>query len=315
MSSDIFGSLWCEKYRPQTLQDIILDTTTLTYFQNIQRTREIPHLLFIGRQGIGKTSLAKIIVKDMLGSDYRYINASDERGIDAVREKVISFAQTKSLDGRLKIVILDEFDGMGGTAQRALRNVMEEYSDNLRFVLTANYRNSIIQPILSRVQTFELNPPLNACAARIVDIIKKENVVVPPDQKSKLQELIQSCYPDIRSMINNLQKYTVNNTLQISDIKTETLFAEKILLMLKDRSKTGQIRKFIIENEIEFSSDYGILLKGLFEYCFQSIEDEDKKRDALLIIGKHLESHQQVMDQEINAFCCILQLSKILPVS
>ena len=124
----MFDNLWVEKYRPSTLDDVVMSSQNRNIFKKFQESREIPNLLFVGPAGIGKTSLAKIICKDMLECQYLYINASDENGIDVIRTKVTSFAMTKSFDGEIKCIILDETDGLSNDAQRALRNTMEELS-------------------------------------------------------------------------------------------------------------------------------------------------------------------------------------------
>ena len=140
----MFDSLWVEKYRPKTLGDIILSDDNLSIIEKYQTENEIPNLLFAGCQGVGKTTLAKILVNDVLECQYLYINASDENGIDTIRSKVTQFAQTRSLDGKIKVIILDECDGLSQDAQRALRNTMEEYAEITRFILTANYSHRII---------------------------------------------------------------------------------------------------------------------------------------------------------------------------
>lgn len=164
----IFDSLWVEKYRPSNLQEMVLDDKTRISFEEYKSTQMIPNLLFIGNAGIGKTSLAKVIAKDVIkDSQYLYINASDENGIDTIRVAVTNFAKTRSLTGALKIVILDEVDGLTMDAQRALRNTMEEYSSNTRFILTANYKHRVIQPLQSRSQSFDLTPPIKSCVSRV----------------------------------------------------------------------------------------------------------------------------------------------------
>jgi len=307
----MLNNLWVEKYRPQKLEDMVLDDATREFFEERFKEGICPHLLFISAPGSGKTTLAKIIV-NALGASYRYINASDERGIDTIRESVVGFSQTRSFDGGIKIVILDETDGLTADAQRALRNTMEEYSDNVRFILTANYRNRIIGPIQSRTQIFELVPPFNGCVQRVVDIIKEEGIKVSKEQKDRLVTLIKARYPDLRHIINSVQQYTINNELKVPEIIIETTFAKTVYNMICARKSVNEIRKYIIENEIDFNSDYLILLKSMFEYIFTLEIDEDIKRNSMLTIGQYMESHQHVMDFEINAFCCIIQLAKIL---
>jgi replication factor C small subunit len=123
-----FSNLWVEKWRPKTLSDFIISDKNKTIIDSFKDKKEIPNLLFTGTPGLGKTSLAKILVNDILDCQYLYINASDENGIDTIRNKVTGFAQTKSLDGKIKVIILDETDGLSIDAQRALRNTIEEFA-------------------------------------------------------------------------------------------------------------------------------------------------------------------------------------------
>ncbi len=300
-----------EKYRPQNLKDLVLSTETRGYFEKIIESGEIPHLLFCGPPGTGKTTLSKILVKE-LGRVYRYINASDERGIDAIRDKIIPFAQTKSIDGKLKIIILDETEGLTGDSQRALRNVMEEYSNNLRFIMTANYKNRIIAPLKSRAISFELMPPLKEVVNRIAYILTAEDIEVTKEQKPKLLNLIQQNYPDVRKIIGLVQKYTESNVLNIKDEVSNTSFAKDVLKQILKGNNLNSIREYIIQNEVDFNSDYHSLLKGLFEEVYKLDTDNSKKAQALVLIGDAMYKHQMVMDFEINAFCCIIQLQKAL---
>lgn len=311
MQKDIFDSLWVERYRPQCLSDLVLDSQTREYFTNAILKGEIPHLLLHGIQGTGKSSLSKILVKE-LNATYRYINASDERGIDSIREKIVPFAQTKSVDGCLKIVILDEMDSMSPDAMRALRNVMEEYSDNLRFIMTANYKNRIIAPLKSRTIAFELMPPLKEVVSRIAYIITNENVIVSDSQKILLRNLITTNYPDIRKIIGLIQKYVKNGELCITQDVSVGSFAKDVIKQLRGQKNITEIREYIIHNETDFNSDYLILLKGLFEEIYNSDLSPVKKAESLVLIGDAMYKHQFVMDYEINAFCCIIQLQKVL---
>ena len=307
MNCDLFNMLWVEKYRPLKLCDLVLSLDTRAYFENLIKSKEIPHLLFCGPAGTGKTSLAKILVNE-LDVVYRYINASDERTLDSVREKIVPFAQTKSFDGNLKIIILDEIDGFTPDAQRALRNVMEEYSNNLRFIMTANYKNRVITPLRSRTIAFELMPPLKEVMARIVYIITNENIVVDEEQKPSLKELIESNYPDVRRIIGLVQKYTKDGKLNITKDINASLFAKDVLKQIRTQKNMTDVREYIIQNETDFNSDYLTLLKGLFEEVYASDIEDSKKASTLVLIGEAMYKHQFVMDPEINAYCCILQL-------
>lgn len=296
-----------ERYRPTNLNDLVLDDETRAYFQKIKKTDDLPHLLFIGPPGTGKTSLAKVLV-NQLGAAYRYINASDERGIDTIREKVAGFALTKSMMGEVKIIILDESDGLTGDAQRSLRNLMEEHVENVRFILTANYRNRVSEPITSRTQVFELVPPLDDCFNRVVSVLKQECIKVPAGQRDLLKDLIKRGYPDMRRILNDIERFTDEGELNITRYVESLAFPTKVFDMIENNVSANNIRKFVIENEVEFGSDYHSLLKGLFEHIFTAVQDESKRRNCMLIVGKYMEAHQHVMDFEINAFCCVIQL-------
>lgn len=305
-----FQNLLVEKYRPQSLKDIVLSAEDREYFDSLATKQEIPHLLFAGVQGSGKTSLAKIIVKEILDCQYLYINASDENGIDAIRGKISGFAKTKSLDGKIKVILLDEADQISLEGMKALRNVMEEYASNTRFILTCNYLFKIIPPIQSRCQIINLIPPIEGVVQRIVDILKKENVKISAEQKPLLLEHIRKNLPDIRRIINDIQKYSITGELKIKN-ELDTEFAETILKCLKQKKPLNELRKFVIENEKLFSSDYRSLLKQLFETIFNQEIDQESKTEMLLVVSKGMELDAFVIDKEINAFTTLINLYKL----
>jgi len=297
------SDIWCEKYRPSTLDEIVLDKSTKNYFNKVQQDKNIPNVLFVGKPGIGKTSLAKIIVKDILKCQYLYINASDENGIDTIRTKVLNFAQTKSLFGQIKVIILDECDGLSIDAQKALRNSIEEYHDLTRFILTANYKHKIIPALQSRCQIFDITYDKNEYLTKLISIVKAEEIKI---NKENFTNIVNSCYPDFRKGINTLQKYYLSdgeNTT--STITTEFLSG---LIDLLSQKKYFLIRKTIIENESSFNSDYDELFRHLFNYMYANPMAEEKKRDCLITISKYFYQNSQCIDQEINFYSCILDL-------
>jgi len=318
--SDIFNNLWVEKYRPIKLEDMVLSDSVREYFVDAKRKQEIPNLMFSGQPGSGKSTLAKIIVKDILDCQYLYINASEESGVDTIRSKVITFAQTKSIDGKLKVVVLDEADGVssvtGGSgrtsAQQALRNVMEEYTSNVRFILTCNYPYKIIPALHSRCQEFDLIPPFDACVQRCVNILKTENVKVDETNKKLLFDLIKAKYPDLRKTINTIQKNVINGELKITNVGCNLEFAEEVFNSIQIKKNINDIREHTIQNEVQFSNDYHQLLKDLFEVVYKKPIDFNKKRLILLCISNAMYTHQLVMDAEINYFACILQITELM---
>ena len=305
----IFDSLWVEKYRPATLDEMILSKDIRERFDEFKVAQQIPNILFIGNAGIGKTSLAKVIAKDIItDSQYLYINASDENGIDTIRISVTNFAKTRSIQGSLKIVILDEVDGLTIDAQRALRNTMEEYSSNTRFILTANYNHRVIVPLQSRSQSFDLTPPINGCVSRVVHILKQENIKIDDNQKKLISQLIKSFYPDLRKTINELQKCCIGGILNINTYKKHSDFISKIFTAIDVDSLSA--RKIVIENEQLFNNDYANLLKQMFDYIIESRPSTDKNKEQLLIISEHLYRSALVLDQEINFYSCCIALEK-----
>ena len=309
-NTDLFGSIWIEKYRPKTFNDIVLSKEDKAFFQSLLHKQEIPHLLFAGTPGVGKSSLAKIIVYDILGApDCLYINASDENSIDTVRFKLTGFARTKSFDGRTKIVILDEVDGMGMEAMKCLRNLIEEYAGTTRFILTCNYLFKIIPALQSRTQIFNLIPPIEGVVQRVKEILQKENITIEPDQKPLLLEHIRKNLPDVRRIINDVQKFSINGSLQIKN-EVSTEFVKQIFDKIKNKYDLTKLRKEIIENEKNFSNDYRNFQKQLFEVIFSSDLNYELKTNCLITISDSMYSDAIVVDKEINCFACLINLSR-----
>ena len=304
----MFDSLWIEKYRPKTFGDIILSDENTSIVEKYKADNEIPNLLFAGCQGVGKTTLAKVLVNDVLDCQYLYINASDENGIDTIRSKVTQFAQTRSLDGKVKVIILDECDGLSQEAQRALRNTMEEYAEITRFILTANYGHRIIPALQSRCQSLDLTPPLEACQDRVKHILSEEKVSVTDEQWVVLKKFIKNTYPDFRKIINEVQKYCRDNTLKIKSTDNCETFAKNIIELI-DKGAVLKLRKHIIENEDKFNGDYPALLRSLFDALDKVKMPEEKKKMRLVIIAEALYRSAFVADQEINCYSCLIQLS------
>ena len=304
-----YNTLWVEKYRPKNLDDIILDGDIKEHFKTI--TEDVPSILFYGPPGIGKSSLAKILVNDILKCQYLYINASDENGIDTIRNKVITFAQTRSIDSKKKIVLLEEADGLTGESLRILRNVMEEYCDTTRFILTANNLNKIMEPIRSRCILFKIQPTLRGCADRCIEILKKENIQFDISSiKKNLTNFLNDRYPDLRRIINDLQKFSVTGTLVFPEQYEISNISSYIIEGLASKNLSSlEIRKKIIESEKDFNGDYQELMKNIFEYTYKSDDLTDKvKRSLLIDLGEYMYRDNFVLDHEINFFCCILAL-------
>ncbi len=302
-----FDKIWVEKYRPHKLDDLILDDKSLRVVKQFEG--EIPNLLFVGSPGTGKTTLARIIVNDILGCNFLYINASDESGIDVIRHNITNFAQTKSFDGGIKVVILDEADGLTPQAQAALRNTMETYAKYCRFILTANYRHKIIPALQSRCQSLDLKPVVDQAAKRCFNILRLENVKVSEEQKKKFVILVKKHFPDLRKTINEIQKSIVDGELCIDSSGSDSELLKAVTEGLKEDSI--KVRKYLIENEDRFQGDYDTLLANLLDYLYEQPIDEFKKKQMIVEIAEALYRSAFVIDKEIGAFACLVKLEQI----
>ena len=303
-----FDKIWVEKYRPHKLDDLILDDKSLRVVKQFED--EIPNLLFVGSPGTGKTTLARIIVNDILGCNFLYINASDESGIDVIRHNITNFAQTKSFDGGIKVVILDEADGLTPQAQAALRNTMETYAKYCRFILTANYKHKIIPALQSRCQSLDLKPVVDQAAKRCFNILRLENVKVSEEQKKKFVILVKKHFPDLRKTINEIQKSIVDGELCIDSNASDNELLAKIMQGV--RTNSLGLRKYLIENEDRFQGDYDTLLANFLDFLYEQDLPDMKKKEMIVIIADHLYKSAFVVDKEINAFACLVSLEKAI---
>jgi len=228
-----------------------------------------------------------------------------------VRVYDLSVDETHNFFVGRKQVLTSNCDGMTFDAQKILRSVMEEYASTCRFILTANYSHKIIPAIQSRCQIVNLNPPVDKITSRIVEILKKEKITIPPEQKPLLLNHIQKYVPDLRRIINDIQKFSSTGTLNIkTDVALE--FVEKIFKKLCNKPSLVDIRKEIVENERAFSNDYHSFLKQMFEVVFESDLPSDKKTEAMLVISKGMEQQAFLIDKEIGAFSALITLSKVV---
>jgi len=248
MSLELKNIAWQEKYRPNKLANIVSNNKykILNYLKN---EKSIPNFLFSSRvPGTGKTTMAKIIIKE-LKCDYLILNSSDDRKIETVREKIKNFIITKSTNGLKKCVFLDEADGMIKIAQEALRNMMETYSSNCFFILTCNYIDKIIEPLRSRCIIFEFTKPDKKEIYNYLENICK-NEKLEFDEEG-LNTIIELEYPSIRNMVNQLQDiFTQDKKILKQNVKHQNDEFNNIWQLIKNLKFT-QSRKYILENNID----------------------------------------------------------------
>ena len=292
-----------EKYRPDTLEGYICQDDIKTKFEEFIKQQDIPHLLFAGKPGAGKTTIAKILVKN-INCDYLYINATDERSIDVMRDKVGAFAAAGSFKP-LKIVILDEATHILQASQVILLNMMETYSLTTRFILTGNYPERLIEPLRSRCQEFDLQPPSKKVVAQhIVNILDKENIEHTIED---VATIVKKFYPDFRKIINNCQKYTVDNVLKLdTSIEASDNYKEQVVDELKKPSnKSFNIIRQIIANAE--TDDY----ESLYAFLYEKLSDYAKGNEGVIVcyLEEYMYHATFRLDKEINVMACI---SKIL---
>ena len=303
--------LWVEKYRPRAIRDCILTADLKETFLNFLKQKEIPNLLLSGTAGTGKTTVARALCEE-LGADYIIINGSDEgRHIDTLRNKIKNFASTVSLteDSNHKVVIVDEADYMNAdSVQPALRNFIETFYNNCRFIFTCNYKNKIIPALHSRCTVIDFKiangqkvKTATAFMLRLIKLLEEEKIGY---DKKVLAELVQKFYPDFRRTINELQRYSVRGKIDsgilfsLSEANNKELIA-----MLKDK-KFNDMRKWVVQN---LDKDPSTLFTGLYDVLYKYLEPKSIPQAVLIIAGYQYKA-AFVADQEINMVACLTEI-------
>ena len=301
--------LWVEKYRPKTIGDYVFrDQAQKDQVSGWVKDKSIPHLLFSGHAGIGKTTLAKVLLNELEVNEYDVleINASRTNSVEDVRDKIVNFVQMIPF-GDFKVVLLDEADYLSPNAQAALRGVMEEYHTTARFILTCNYPNRIIPALHSRCQGFHIERiDQTEFTARVAEIVLTEGVT--PDLDI-LDTYVKATYPDLRKCINMVQMNCVDGAL-VPPSKADAGDADYKIEMVElfKAGKIGQARKLVCSQarpeEIE----------DIYKWLYDNIDlfgDEEKQESAILIIKQGLVDHTLVSDPEINLAATLIRLARL----
>lgn len=304
MAEDKKHDLWTEFFRPSTLDGYIGNESLIEKAKIWIANNELPHLLFYGSAGTGKTTLAKILA-NALDSQIMYINASDTNSVDMVREQISRFASSVGFN-RWKIVILDEFDFMTPNAMAALRNIMETYSKTTRFILTCNYVEKVIDPIQSRCQVFAITPPSKTeVAKRLVSVLEQEGVEY--DIKDVVA-IINSSYPDIRRAINAAQGSVRDGKLQLDKASAiQANYMSEILEVLKNpkdkKASFTKIRQIIADSKVkDFTPLYRFLFDSVDEYATGSIAS------VILVLAESQYQDASVVDKELNVMAMFVKI-------
>jgi len=304
----VANSLWVEKYRPSKLTEYVGNEHLKDKVKDYLESGEIPHLLFFGKAGTGKTTLAKLIVNS-IDCDHIIINASDENNVDTVRNKVKGFASTVGFKD-MKIIILDEFDYMTPNAQALLRNLMETFSRHCRFILTCNYVEKVISPIRSRTQEFQIVPPTKKdVAVQISQILGREQIKFQP---ADLVPIIDSSYPDIRKIINTCQLNASKGELKLDTTSViDSDLKSKVVEILKSnddkKNKWKNIRQAVADSRTQDFTE-------LYTFLYEKVEEYGDKNTSniILILSESQSKDALVVDKEITFMSCIIQIVAIL---
>ena len=303
--------LWVEKYRPRKIEDCILSQDIKETFSQFLSQKEIPNLLLSGTAGTGKTTVARALCEE-LGADYIIINGSDEgRQIDTLRHKIKNFASTVSLteQSNHKVVIIDEADYMNAdSVQPALRNFIETFYNNCRFIFTCNYKNKIIPALHSRCTVIDFtikNGQKVKTAKSFMDrmsfLLKEEHIEF---DKKVLAELIQKYYPDFRRTINELQRYSVRGKIDSGILFSLSEANHKELVKTLKAKKFNDMRKWVVNN---IDKEPASLFRGIYDVMYEALDNKSVPQ-AILIIAGYQYKAAFVADQEINMVACLTEI-------
>ena len=303
-------NLWVEKYRPKKIDDCILANELKETFKQFVKQKEIPNLLLSGTAGTGKTTVARALCEE-LGADYLVINGSDEgRQIDTLRNKIKNFASTVSFEGTgHKVVIIDEADYMNAErVQPALRNFIETFYKNCRFIFTCNYKNKILPALHSRctVIDFAITNGQKVKTAtqlmiRLCNILTEEKIEF---DKKVLAELIQKHFPDFRRTINELQRYSVRGKIDSGILFSITEADIKELVAILKEKRFNDMRKWVIQN---LDKEPSSLFSSVYEILYKNLQPQSIPQAVLVIAGYQYKS-AFVADQEINMVACLTEV-------
>ena len=294
-------SLFVEKYRPSSLENYVGNEHLKTTISKYLEQNDIQNLIFYGQAGGGKTTLAKLIVNN-LNCDYLYINASDERGIETIRDKVSGFASVASFKP-LKVVILDEADFLTIQAQASLRNVIETFSRTTRFIMTCNFVERIIDPLQSRCQVIKIVPPSKSEVAKhLAWILEKESISYTLED---IKVIVNQYYPDLRKCLNTIQLNSKDSTLKLDNsILVSSNYIDKVIDELKKlKPYFNNIRQTIADSNVE---DFDELFKALYERASEFLPN--KEGTVAMLVNDHQYKANFRIDKEINTMSLIQNL-------
>lgn len=299
--------LWVEAYRPQCIDDCILPERMKGYFREMVAKGQLQNMLLVGGPGTGKTTVAKAMCNEM-GIDVLVVNASENGDINTLRTTIRSFASTMSFTGGIKCVILDEADYLTAATQPALRGFIEEFSNNCRFILTANFGNKIIDPLKSRCAVIDFTYTKEEKKHLIVDFDRRvkailDNEAVEYDKKTLAQVIIKH-FPDFRKIINELQRHSQAGNLSTNSVASMHEDSIKSLVGFLKEKDWGSMRKWVVDN---LDNDFHVVMRSLYDRMNEYVEARSIP-DLVMILAQYDYKHAFVVDKEVNLVAMLTEL-------
>ena len=300
--------LWVEKYRPQTIADVILPSHIKATFEDIVNGGELHNMLLTGTAGLGKTTVAKALCNE-LQLDYLLVNGSEEGNIDTLRNKIKQFASTVSLQGGYKVVILDEADYLNPqSTQPALRGFIEEFSGNCRFILTCNFKNRIIEPLHSRCSVIEFNIAKKDMPPLLSDFMKRVEYILDTEgvsyDKQVIADLIMKHMPDWRRVLNELQRYSTSGTIDTGILVSVSETSINDLMLHIKHKDFKRMRQWVADNmDTEPASIFRKIYDSMYEYI-----DPKSIPQLVLILADYQYKNAFVADHELNLVACLTEI-------
>jgi DNA polymerase III delta prime subunit len=300
--------LWCETYRPRKISECVLPDRLKETFQEYVNTENVPNLMLTGTSGVGKTTVARAMCEE-IGLNYLFINSSEERGIDTLRNKIVTYASTVSLTGGRKVIILDEADNITPDAQLALRGAIEQFARNCSFILTCNYKAKVIEAIHSRCSVIDFTLKADEKPKMAAQFYKKA-VQMLADQSIRYEApavvaMINKFFPDYRRIVNELQRHSVKGVIdetilaQIADTRNMA----ELVSSLKNKDYSA-MRKWVGTNsDIDPSRIYRKIYDGLYQ-----IMKPKSIPQAAVILARYMYQAAFVSDQEVNLVACLTEI-------
>ena len=312
--------LWVDRYNPNTIDDLVLDQSQKDYFKNMITSKNISNMTLCGGAGQGKTTIAVLIPK-LIDAVVQFVPCGTNGNIDTIRTTVKEFAESRTIDGQLKIIIMDEFDSASGAVSRtnndgkatndsmkAMRSLIEEHQSDTRFILTCNNVNKIIEPIQSRCPPIRLKFSHKDLLTRLISILKQEKIKYTKETITKFLDIvIKRNYPDIRKIISILQNCCSTGELIVNAneeaVSDQEVFAKEVISLIKDGKSYNEVRQHIIQNKHVFNEEYSKLAGIILTLSVTAITTEKAKK-----LIEYIYRMDNVNDPEIQLFGFILEL-------